>query len=62
MADEADTAILTTQLAPMAKGRIALQYRRVTCTPQQPVSIRQPRLGRLAQALGHGMLSSLPLT
>ena len=28
------------QLAPLANGRIALQYRRVTCTPQEPVKVR----------------------
>lgn len=28
------------KLAPLVNGRIALQYRRVTCTPQEPVTVR----------------------
>ncbi|KAK9824737.1 hypothetical protein WJX74_003216 [Apatococcus lobatus] len=40
-ADQVDLNALAFQkLAPLANGRVALQYRRVTCTPQEPVSVR----------------------
>ncbi|KAK9824754.1 hypothetical protein WJX74_005028 [Apatococcus lobatus] len=40
-ADQLDLNALAFQkLAPLGNGRVALQYRRVTCTPQEPVSVR----------------------
>ena len=32
--------LMVLQLAPLPNGRILMQYRRVTCTPPDPITVR----------------------